>query len=43
MSPNTPGAASDQRLTDHPEEQAVREPLENCMRGHATDNPAFMR
>ena len=43
MSQNSPGAASDQRLTNHPEEQAVREPLENYMRGHATDNPTFMR
>ncbi len=43
MSQNTPAAASDQRLTDNPEEQAVRVPLENYMRGHATDNPEFMR
>ena len=34
---------SDKRLTDHPEEQAVRVPLENYMQGHATDNPEFMR
>ena len=42
MSQNTASAASDQRLTNHPEEQAVRVPLENYMRGHAADNPEFM-
>ena len=41
---NAPAATSDdKRLTDHPEEQAVRVPLENYMQGHATDNPEYMR
>ena len=31
------------RLTDHPEEAAVRVPLELYMRGHAEDNSAHMR
>ena len=30
-------------LTDHPEEAAVRVPLELYMRGHAEDNAAHMR
>lgn len=44
MGLNTPVATSgDKRLTDNPEEQAVRVPLENYMQGHATDNPEYMR
>ncbi|QNN59269.1 nuclear transport factor 2 family protein [Diaphorobacter ruginosibacter] len=35
---NTPN-----RLTDHPEEAAVRAPLELYMRGHAEDNAEHMR
>ena len=31
------------RLTNHPEETAVRIPLELYMRGHAEDNAAHMR
>lgn len=31
------------RLTNHPEEAAVRIPLELYMRGHAEDNAAHMR
>lgn len=31
------------RLTNHPEETAVRIPLELYMRGHAEDNSAHMR
>ncbi len=38
MSNNTP-----ERLTDHPEEAAVRAPLELYMRGHAEDNADHMR
>ena len=30
-------------LTHHPEEAAVREPLEHYMQGHATDDSAHMR
>lgn len=30
-------------LTDHPEEAAVRVPLERYMQGHATDDAAHMR
>ena len=30
-------------LTNHPEEAAVRVPLEHYMQGHATDNPEHMR
>ena len=44
VSPDTAASfAADKSLTDHPEEQAVREPLDNYMQGHATDDPAFMR
>lgn len=44
MSPDTAASfAADKSLTDHPEEQAVREPLDNYLQGHATDDPAFMR
>lgn len=32
-----------QRLTNHPEEEAVRLPLEMYMRGHAEDNAEHMR
>ena len=44
MNQNAPAAVPDaSRLTDSPEEQAVRVPLEHYMQGHATNNPEFMR
>ena len=44
MSQNAPAATSSTKpLTDNPEEQAVRVPLEHYMQGHATNNPEFMR
>ncbi len=39
QTPHTAAAA----LTNHPEEAAVRVPLEHYMQGHATDNNAHMR
>ena len=42
MSSNAPAAAV-QRLTDDPEEPAVRVPLQHYMQGHATDNAEHMR
>ncbi len=39
MSPSSPT----DRLTNHPEEAAVRVPLEHYMQGHATDDAAHMR
>ena len=44
MNQNAPAAVPGaSRLTDSPEEQAVRVPLEHYMQGHATNNPEFMR
>ena len=43
MNPNATAAAADQRLTDHPEEQAVRVPLQHYMQGHASDDAQHMR
>ena len=41
---STAAAAPDTSpLTGHPEEQAVRVPLEHYLQGHATNNPEFMR
>jgi hypothetical protein len=40
---NTAMPTDTPRLTDHPEEAAVRVPLELYMRGHAEDNSAHMR